>query len=65
MDTYISDERHYASQVGAVIIGHGSFLSTSQSLSNIKLLPGIYREIHDIYNNKYLILLKKKKKRHL
>ena len=62
MDTYISDERHYASQVGAVIIGHGSFLSTSQSLSNIKLLPGIYREIHDIYNNKYLILLKKKRK---
>jgi len=48
------DDRHYASRVGAVIIGHGSFLSTSQSLANIKLLPGINREIHDIYNTKYL-----------
>ena len=63
MDDDISDERHYASKFGAVIIGHGSFLSTSQSLANIKLLPGIYREIHEIYNNKYLITLKKKRKR--
>lgn len=48
------DDRHYGAHLGVAIIGHGSFPGTSQRLSNIKLLPSIISEIHDIYTNNYL-----------
>jgi hypothetical protein len=55
----VADERHYRAIFSAVIVGHGSFQSTSQTDSNLKLLPAITRKIDNVYWNEYL---KKKSK---
>jgi hypothetical protein len=47
------DERYYRASFSAVIVGHGSFQSTSQTDTNIKLLPAISSEINNIYYNIY------------